>query len=209
MNQANTTESPEKPVENNPLPPQLLDGHPCVRSQGGQRGLPSEEQIVDGVTEMLEDEHKRSDLRPHVSRITAELIEEHRRDQTTWTTPTDCDKLDTAFANLEQQGIVARQNFACCQNCGHAEIGAEIENARKIRKIKGYTFYHMQDTESASETGTLWLAYGSLSGKEDDSLTVGHAIAKAIRAEGLTVNWDGSLSTRICVVKMDWKRRRK
>ena len=75
-------------------------------------------------------------------------------------------------------------------------------------EVKGHVFYHMQDTEAAAETGTLWLAYGSLAGDEEDSVTVGHAVAEAIGDVGLNVRWDGSLSKRICVTGMEWKRRR-
>jgi hypothetical protein len=201
--------SPQQPRESSPLPPELLEDIRMSAARAVKEGFRSEEQIVDGITEMVEDEHKRSDLRPHVARITAKLLREHRRAEATWTTPTDCDRLDVAFANLEQQGIVARQNFTCCQNCGHAEVGEEIEEAQMLQEVKGYTFYHMQDTESAAETGTLWLAYGSLSGDEGDSVAVGRAVAAAIGDVGLTVKWDGSLSKRICVTGMEWKRRRK
>jgi hypothetical protein len=40
-----------------------------------------------------------------------EAIRSHHVKQATWTKPTDCDKLDTAFKTLERQGIVARQRF--------------------------------------------------------------------------------------------------
>jgi hypothetical protein len=173
-----------------------------------KEGFLDHEEIVEQVTEAVEDEYQRDDLKPHVARLAAKLCQEHRLAQKTWPTPTDCDKLDAAFASLERQGIVARQNFACCQNCGHAEIGEEIEQASQEREIKGYTFYHMQDTETAAEFGSLYLAYGSVTGKEADSLVVGNAVAEAIRGVGLTVKWNGELNQRICIVDLDWKRRR-
>jgi hypothetical protein len=206
------TDPPEEAAsstESSPPEPQVLEEIRTHAAKKVKEGFESQEQIVQYVAEYIEDEFKRKDLQPQIEQITSELIEEHRRVQATWATPTDCDKLDKAFANLEQRGIVARQNFACCQNCGHAEIGDEIEKAQKVREVKGYTFYHMQDTESACETGTLYLAYGSLSGKDEDCVAVGHAIVEAIRAEGLAVDWNGTVSKRICVVRMDWKRRRK
>ncbi|MGO9108386.1 MAG: DUF6891 domain-containing protein [Thermoguttaceae bacterium] len=196
------------PIEPNSVPPEVVDEIQRPVAREVQQGFHSEEEIVAGVTESLEDEHKRSDLRPYVSRTVARMLQEHRRIQARWKTPTDCDRLDLAFANLEDQGIVARQNFTCCQNCGHAEIGAEIEQAQKLREVKGYVFYHMQDTESAVETGTLWLAYGSLTGDEEESVAIGHAIVEAIRHVGLAVKWNGSLNQRICATGIDWKRRR-
>src|SRR4029079_1351153 len=81
----------------------------------------------------------------------------HLDAQREWPSVTDCDRLDRAFADLNGRGIVARQNFACCSNCGHAEIGEEID-AEKERgtKVIGYTFFHLQDTERAAEYGYLY-----------------------------------------------------
>jgi hypothetical protein len=173
-----------------------------------KEGFEDEEAVIQDVTEQYESEYRRDDLGPHVARITRERLQEHYRAQASWPTSTDCDKLDSMFANLEQQGIVARQNFTCCQNCGHAEIGAEIAKASKVREVKGYAFYHMQDTERAAETGTLYIAYASRSGMNEDSLAVGRTIVSAIRRVGLNADWDGSLNTRICITGLDWKRRR-
>jgi hypothetical protein len=174
-----------------------------------KEGFKDEEEIVEEITEVVQDEYERDDLEPHVARIAAALYRENLEAQAEWPTPTDCDKLDVAFDALERQGIVARQNFTCCQNCGHAEIGMEIEEASKTQAVKGYTFYHMQDTEGAAENGLLYLAYGSVTDSEEDSVTIGNEIADAIRGVGLKVNWDGALSQRICVTGLDWKRRRK
>jgi hypothetical protein len=51
------------------------------------------------------------DLERAVARITDEELEAHRRREATWTSPTDCDRLDRAFARLEMSGILARQDF--------------------------------------------------------------------------------------------------
>ena len=53
--------------------------------------------------------------------------------QRNWPAVTDCDRLDQAFDDLDRSGIVARQNFTCCQNCGHAEMGDEIAAAVRRR----------------------------------------------------------------------------
>jgi hypothetical protein len=78
-------------------------------------GFDPPEQIVDDVTECVEMDHEADELRPYVERVTAELLEEHRRRQGQWDGPTDCDRLDEAFAELDRGGVVARQNFTCCQ----------------------------------------------------------------------------------------------
>jgi hypothetical protein len=122
---------------------------------------------------------------------------------------TDCDKLDKAFAGLEMKGIVARQNFTCCQTCGNAEIGDEIKAFAEKTEPKGYTYYHMQDTESACEYGSLYLAYGTVGGTDDDAVAIGNTIRDTMQEHGLTVEWNGKLDQRICITGLDWKKRRK
>ena len=84
------------------------------------------------------------DFEPEIKWLTAELIAAHRSDQAEWGASTDCDRLDEAFAALNRQGIVARQDFSCCNNCGFTEIWDEVEEAEKQQPIEGYVFYHLQ-----------------------------------------------------------------
>jgi hypothetical protein len=46
-------------------------------------------------------------------------------EQATWQGETDPERLTRAFSALQDAGITARENFACCRNCGHPEIGGE------------------------------------------------------------------------------------
>jgi uncharacterized protein DUF6891 len=164
--------------------------------------------IAENAVEVLSDEHDEKVLRTHAMNLTREAIEAHRREQATWPVMTDCDRLDAAFAELERKGIVARQNFTCCQTCGHYEIGDEITVARRAgREVRGYTFYHMQDTESAVEGGGLYLAYGAVPSVDGALVAVGREIVEALHRHGLESKWDGSGNARIFVV-LDWKRRR-
>ena len=102
-----------------------------------------------------------------------------------------------------------RQNFTCCQTCGHAGIGDEIAQARETMEAVGYTFYHMQDTERAAEGGGLFLAYGSLERTEAAQQKVGWTIVEALRREGLAAEWKGDVGKRIEVKNLLWRRRRK
>ena len=185
----------------------LAEIHSYVASRVAE-GFDSKEAIIEQATECFEDEHQRDDLGPHAERITVKLLNEHRRAQTQWTFPTDCDKLDKAFAELDRGGIVARQNFTCCQTCGHSEIGDEIKQARAYREIHGYVFYHMQDTEQACASGHLYLAYGSVEEGEEPIANVGKRIVETLQRQGLRTDWNGSHNERVLVVGLDWKRRR-
>src|SRR5438046_2664744 len=85
-------------------------------------GFESERSIVENATNYAQETLDREDFQPEIERITAELLTAHREEQAGWESPTDCDRLDEAFAVLNQKGIVARQDFSCCNNCGHLDI---------------------------------------------------------------------------------------
>jgi hypothetical protein len=170
-------------------------------------GFQTRDEICDTVRSSFEDDVTSAVL-DRIPVIVDDAIVAHHRAQVTWPTITDCDRLDAAFSALEEQGIVARQNFTCCGTCGVAEIGDEIVDAEAIgRQVDGYTFYHMQDTESAVEGYGVYLNYGALIDDEAAHIGVGHRIAEVARAAGLTVDWNGELSQRI-KIELDWKRRR-
>jgi hypothetical protein len=171
-------------------------------------GFESTEDIIDSAIECFEVEEQDEVLRHEIACFTAERMAEHLRAQTQWPKPTDCDRLDWAFEELDRAGIVARQNFTCCSNCGHYEIWDEIKQAREEHPVEGYVFYHMQDTESAVEGGYLYLAYGAVEESEEAIETVGQKIVLALEKAGLRTEWNGKGNTRIRVIDFDWKRRR-
>jgi hypothetical protein len=171
-------------------------------------GFSDPDDIPEHAVEMLSDEQDEDALWPHALRLTREAVEAHRREQATWPAVTDCDRLNAAFVELERAGIVARQNFTCCQTCGHCEIGDEIATARKAGvEVRGYTFYHMQDTESAVEGDGLYLAYGAVEAGDDAVVAVGREIVKVLRRHKLKTKWNGRSNERVFVF-LDWKRRR-
>jgi hypothetical protein len=140
-------------------------------------------------------------LHEHASAYLDDALAMLAVDQKDWPEVTDCDRLDKAFADLESRGIVARQDFSCCQNCGHRDIIEELGPG-----ARGYTFYHSQDTESAIEAGVLWLAVGAVGDAENGALEIAAEVVAALRAQGLTVESDGTGEERI-TVPLTWQRR--
>ncbi len=160
------------------------------------------------ATEVLADEYDAEELRPHAERLTHELLQAHLQQQATWPPTTDCDRLDAAFAELEKLGIVARQDFSCCSNCGQSEIWDEMEAVGRAGiRVRGYTFYHMQNTEAAVEGGGIYLGYGSVDEGEAAALSIAREIIKILQHHGLITQWDGTWATKI-LIELDWKRRR-
>jgi hypothetical protein len=171
-------------------------------------GYESREEIIENAIDFLLGDYNPEWLEEEATRLTDSLLEKHFEEQKTWLDETDCDRLDEAFAELDRHGIVARQNFTCCQTCGHTEINSEIAKTQNYRPVRGYVFFHWQDTETAVRNAYLYLAYGSISGKEGESALIAQEVVAALRRAGLEADWNDSVRTRICIKDIEWKRRR-
>ncbi len=170
-------------------------------------GFRPPDEVARECAAMLAGEAPAAVLDSNAEQITKEVVAAHQQDQATWPQVTDCDRLEAAFRDLNESGIVSRQNFSCCSNCGVVEIGDEIrqEMQRGIR-VRGYVFYHMQDTENAAQGCGLLLNYGVSFGSKASALEVGRAIEAELQKHGLTTEWSGETGKRIGV-NLDWKRR--
>lgn len=149
--------------------------------------------------------------------IYRELAAEHAERQRSWPVVTDCDRLDAAFEQLNAMGIMARHHWWCCGNCGAAAMPAEVERLDgkwEGKPIIGYTFYHVQGTESAADGYGLCLSYGSTepaasaAAYEAQSVRIAELVRDTLRKHGLEIVWDGTYSKRLNV-RIDWKRRAK
>ncbi len=163
--------------------------------------------IVDLVSDCVEDEGLMDEVSP--SQLVDAEISALNLEQETWPEVTDTDRLELAFQALLQKGIVPRHNFTCCGTCGVAEIGCEIEQeAKNGNVIKGYVFYHQQDTESAVDGYGLYFNYGAVdeNASDSDHIAIGEMLASVLQENGFEVNWDNSLNKRVGL-NLDWKRR--
>lgn len=173
-------------------------------------GFDSYEEIVRGAQDCLDGEYDPVLLRARAERLTIELLSDHLREQQRWPDVTDCDRLDRAFDELEDEGIVCRHDFTCCISCGSGEIWGEVEQARRQGvRVRGYAFYHAQDTDAAVDGTGLHLAYAATNQEDGDEAdtAVGQAIEAALQRNGLSSSWNGSSRQRI-YVDIDWRRRR-
>lgn len=171
-------------------------------------GFDSVHDIVENATSYALEIHDRDDLKPQIKRIAIELEAAHRKEQIEWGPSTDCDRLNEAFDSLNRQGIVARQNFSCCNNCGFTEIWDEVEKEEKTRTVEGYVFYHFQCVEHAIESGQLHMAYGSVEEDVEVLQRVAYKIIEELRRVGLNASWGGTDGHPIKVEGIVWRRRR-
>ncbi|GAB5494444.1 MAG: hypothetical protein Phog2KO_46590 [Phototrophicaceae bacterium] len=171
-------------------------------------GYDTREEIIDSAIEFLMGDYDPQWLEEQAIQLTDSALKAHFDEQKEWRFITDCDRLDEAFAELDRHGIVARQDFTCCQTCGHSEINLPIEETMQYRNVEGYVFFHWQDTESAVRSEYLYLAYGSVSGKESESKVIASKVVDALERAGLHADWNGSINSRICIHDIKWQRRR-
>ena len=171
-------------------------------------GFDTRDDIVEIAVDLFTEGGDTAALKKLVERTCDRALADHATRERSWREPTDCDRLDRAFAELESQGILARQRYSDCQTCGVAEIVTEAKEAMATgRKATGYAFYHDQDAEGVMG-GALYLSYGDVDGTEQGSIAVGKTVVAALQKWGLSTRWDGSLEQRIALVDLDWKRRR-
>jgi hypothetical protein len=171
-----------------------------------REGFAGPGEIVERIADILADEHEVDALEEAVAAAVDQAIAEHLRDQASWPLPTDCDRLDRAFDCLEESGILARQNYWCCQTCGSAAIHDELDKAGET--ARGYVYYHEQDTEGAAEGGSLYLAYGAAGqATQEEMVAIADEIAASIREVGLGVAWNRDVNRRM-LVELEWRRRR-
>jgi hypothetical protein len=74
----------------------------------------------------------------------------------------------------------------------------------KRKQIKGYTFYHKQNTEDMKRTGKVRLAFSDASTQKYpkvkvSTVEVGNIIVETASKCGLDVEWDGTEDRKILV----------
>jgi hypothetical protein len=172
-------------------------------------GFSDPDEIVEAAGDVFEGDRNREAVQAEAERMLSGLLAAHARDQATWPATTDNDRLEAAFAELEDGGIVCRENFSCCNNCGSAEIWAEVEAVNDIiPHVRGYVFYHMQGTEAAVQGGGVYLSFGAVADTGDAPLAIAREVVETIGKHGLRVDWNGDIGRRI-LVELEWKRRRR
>jgi hypothetical protein len=161
-------------------------------------------EVADAVIDMQEDfgggDGPEPLVFPQAERIVDPLWRERLAEQATWPECTDVDALEVAFEGLEDLGIVAREDYACCARCGHSEIRGELDE-----DSRGYVFFHGQSTQGAVEGGLLYLYFGAA--KPHRVEDVAQDVVDRLRAEGLAAQWNGEANSAILVEPIVWRKR--
>jgi hypothetical protein len=137
-----------------------------------------------------------------------DALDAHLQRQRRWRSRTDSERLTRAFRALDESGIIAREDHTCCAACATDSLRQEVlvhQEAPEGPSIRGYAFYHEQDTRAAVRDGALMVGFGAT--HEIRRAAVAEEVAETLRAHGLTVTWNGDPDTRL-EVAVDWRRRR-
>jgi hypothetical protein len=187
------------------------DLHEFIRTQVAAGYATDDEIVTDAVDLFVENGASPLAVQAAARAIADQASAAHRDEQAGWEATTDCDRLDAAFAELDRGGIYARQHFSCCGTCGASEIAGELHTAAESGyPARGFTFFHVQDTEHAVAGELLYLSYGSYVADGRDpvaSVEVGHEVVATLTRHGFAPVWNGKYSHRIAL-PLVWRRRR-
>src|SRR5262245_11532935 len=169
----------------------------------------SQDDIEQAVSDIAYESSQPEALKSHGASELARAWNAQREEEKGWSERTDSDRLDAAFSELDAAGIVARQDFLCCQTCGCAEVAQLFDTMRASGQApRGYAFYHGQDTERGVEGAGVYLSFGDATFDEDvKSVAVGRTVVDTLERHGLKPRWNGTFGQRINV-PLVWKRRR-
>lgn len=166
-------------------------------------------EIVENAHDWAYDKYERHDQLPEITRLTTEARATRRAKQATWGPMTDCGRLDVAFATPNAQGIVARLEFRCCNNCGFTEIWDEVEIEEKRHFVEECVFDHLQRTVRAIRTGQLLTPYGCVEEHLQVFVAVTHKVVDRLRKVGRNASWAGTGGYLTVIEGLMWCRRRK
>lgn len=116
------------------------------------------ERLIEVLTEEVYAPGER-DTDDVVSAIDTHFVE-YEYEKHSYPSITDCDRLDSAFAKMNERGVIAIQNAGYTQSDGYDEAGELYAQHPDKESILGYGFYHAQDLGAQSPTTASTLRLG-------------------------------------------------
>jgi hypothetical protein len=135
--------------------------------------------------------------------------EEWNNEKKQWPAVTDCDRLDKAFAAINNRGVITLQNAGYTQSDGYDDFREAYDHHANKSNVIGYCFYHGQDLERAVRGGGLFLAFGPTdpAAEETQGPHVGNIVREELERVGLEVVWDGTFANRMHIPHLVWRKR--
>jgi hypothetical protein len=129
--------------------------------------------------------------------------------QTSWPAITMNDRIDLAFDELMEQGVVALQNAGLSMSDGWYEVNSLADT--QVKPLKGAVFFHEQDVERGVEGQGILLAFGAYNEEdhEMESLDLANEICDVLNRHQIPNRWDGDIDSRIEILPFVWQKRMK
>ena len=176
-------------------------------------GFTKQKQLLVDIEERVQDEMDGDEgavamLRKHAR----DLFAKRKIEEQKWKGPTMNDRIDAAFAVLNNAGIVAMQNAGYTMSAGWEDCNEEASQLDEIgERPRGATFYHGQDLERGVKNEGLMLVYGAY---EDDekkhkaaSLAIAREVVETLTRHGVKTKWNGKVETRVAILPFEWRKR--
>lgn len=173
-------------------------------------GFFSLEDIQESILEEIEDNGFGDEISEewayeHIDKVYDELLKESQ----TWQSPTETERLITAFDDLAAtHKIIALHYAGYTMDDGEYEV-VEIERTliENGEKSEGYCFYHGQDLERAVRGEGLLIAFQKIDNVSDSvSKEVAKKIVEVLEQHGLRTEWNGKADALILLPDFKWQR---
>ena len=121
-------------------------------------------------------------------------------------TSADRQKLDLAFRALRKRGFIALHDAGYTLSDAFEDLKSAFSKHPDPDSVFGFCVYHRQDVEGAIGGHGLNLGFTTARAEDEEKMgvEVGKIIKKELEKVGLNVDWNGSLTERICLPEFDW-----
>lgn len=138
----------------------------------------------------------------------SKMQKKHIAESESWDYPTDFNKLVKVFDQLIGEKIVSLHKAGYTRQDGENDCLEIIEELKIVGiQAKGYCYYHTQDLERAiQENGELYIGFGSFDQNSGLTIKIGERIVELLIQNDFSVEWAGSIDTRINITSIDWKK---
>jgi tetratricopeptide (TPR) repeat protein len=174
-------------------------------------GFDDPEEFVEDIIDEVDDENwpEKTPI-TWIRKTVRDLCQRHNERAKEWSHPTDVERLADVFNLLCKDGILALHKTGLTQLEAIEEV-TEVMNDMVLSpdQIKGFCFYSGENVEELiyKEKGTLYITFNSILLDDPQfGITIGGIIAGRFRDAGFTVNWDGTMRSRIELQQFSWKK---
>jgi hypothetical protein len=181
-------------------------------------GYEADEDLIREVGLWLAHDHPgEPGLAERVQRLGPPLLDELHELEAEWPIPTDNDRLDRAFAALERDSILARQNwYGSNRSVAEEEMRHQLQAARlSHRQVRGFAFFTGGDTRRAIAGEGLRISFGTALPRnaaraklERAGWEIAQDVHRALWDQHLQPDWSRVVGEPI-TLPFKWRRRRR